>query len=126
MSGCATNQDLFTRVVLISCQETKVNQPDISIRALEIGWSDKETPTRFQPAFIVVTTCATSREEFHKKCLRTLRSYGWKLSGVEQANPVAKEGESGDEVQDMLARTRTNPNAISYGSVHSYSVTGIS
>jgi len=41
-----------------------------------------------------------------------LESYGWKLLDAERANPVPKDGEFSEEVEDMLERTRTNPNAI--------------
>ena len=122
VSGYATNQDLTARIVLISVEETKVTQPDIWIGNIEISWSDEKTPTVFQPAFTVVTTWATSPEEFREKCVRMLESYGWKLLNVEQANPVPDEGEFTEEVEDMLERTRTNPNAIIYGTFHSYPV----
>lgn len=99
-----------------------MTQPDIWIGTIEISWSDEKTPTVFQPAFTVVTTWATSREEFREKCVRMLESYGWKLLDVEQANSVPNEEEFTEEVEDMLERTRTNPNAIIYGTFHSYPV----
>jgi hypothetical protein len=37
-----------------------------------------------------------------------LENYGWKLLDVEQANPVSNEREFSEEVEDMLARTRTS------------------
>jgi beta-galactosidase/beta-glucuronidase len=49
-------------------------------------------------------------------------NYGWKLLGVERANPVPEEGEFSEEVEDMLERTRTNPSAIIYGTFYSYPV----
>ncbi len=48
-----------------------------------------------------------------------LESYRWKLLDVERANPVPKDGEFSEEVKDMLERTRTNPNAIIYGTFYS-------
>ena len=36
----------------------------------------------------------------------------------ERANPVPNEGEFSEEVEDMLARTRTNPKAIIHGTFH--------
>ena len=51
-----------------------------------------------------------------------LESYGWKLLDVERANPIPKDGEFSEEVKDMLAKTRMNPNAIVYGTFHSYPV----
>ena len=51
-----------------------------------------------------------------------LESYGWKLLGVDRANPAPEEGDFSEEVEDMLERTRGNPNAIIYGTFHSYPV----
>ena len=70
----------------------------------------------------VVTTWATSLEEFREKCVRMLESYGWKLLDVEWANPVPKDGEFSEEVEDMLERTSTNPNSNIYGTFYSYPV----
>src|SRR6266478_3340291 len=50
------------------------------------------------------------------------KSYGWKLIDVERANPVPDDGEFSKEVEDMLERTRSNPNAIIYGTFYSYPV----
>ena len=99
-----------------------MTRPDIWIGTIEISWSDEKTPTVFQPAFTVVTTWATSPEEFREKCVRMLESYGWKLLDVERANPVPEAGEFSEEVEDMLERTRNNPNAIIYGTFYSYPV----
>jgi hypothetical protein len=49
-----------------------------------------------------------------------LESYGWKLLDVEGANPVPEAGDFSEEVEDMLERTRNNPNAIIYGTFYSY------
>jgi hypothetical protein len=51
-----------------------------------------------------------------------LESYGWKLLGVERANPVPEPGEFSEEVEDMLERTRNNPNATIYGTFYLYPV----
>jgi hypothetical protein len=99
-----------------------VTQPNIRIGTIEISWSDERTPAVFQPAFTVVTTWAASSEEFREKCVRMLESYGWKLLDVERANPVQEQGEFSEEVEDMLERTRNNPNAIIYGTFYSYPV----
>jgi hypothetical protein len=98
------------------------SKPDIWIGNIEISWSDEKTPTVFRPAFTVVTTWATNPAEFREKCVRMLESDGWKLLDVEQANSVPNEVEFSEEVEDMLARTRSNPNAIIYGTFHSYPV----
>jgi hypothetical protein len=40
-------------------------------------------------------------------------SCGWKLLDVARANPVPDKGEFSEEVEDMLEKTRNNPNALS-------------
>jgi hypothetical protein len=49
-----------------------------------------------------------------------LESYGWKLLGIDRANPVSDKDEFSEETEDMLERTRSNPNAIIYGTFHTY------
>jgi hypothetical protein len=100
----------------------QVMPPDIWIGTIEISWTNEETPNVFKPAFTVVTTWATSSEEFREKCARMLESYGWKLLEVDRANPVPENVVFDEEVEDMLERTRSNPNAIIYGTFHSYPV----
>jgi len=51
-----------------------------------------------------------------------LESYGWKLLDVERTNPVPEADEFSEEIEDMLERTRKNPNAIIYGTFYSYPV----
>jgi hypothetical protein len=99
-----------------------VTQPDIWIGTIEISWSDEKTLDVFKRAFTIVTTWATDSKEFREKCTRMLESYGWKLLGVERANPVPQNGEFSEEVEDMLDRTRNNPNAIIYGTFYTYPV----
>jgi hypothetical protein len=121
-SGYASNHDWSAGIVLISVEETKGTQPDNWIGTIEISWSDEKAPTVFHPAFTVVTTWAASPEEFREKCVRRLESYAWRLLEVAQANPVPNEGEFSEEVEDMLARARTIPNAIIYDTFRSYPV----
>jgi hypothetical protein len=99
-----------------------VTSPVIWIGTIEISWSDEKLPDVFRPAFTLVTTWAANAEQFRDNCKRMLESYGWKLLGVEQANPVPENAEFSEEVEDMLERTRTNPNAIIYGTFHTYPV----
>jgi len=121
LSGFATNQ-MGLPGLYYSVDGGKVTQPGIWIGTVEISWSDEKTPTVFRPAFTVVTTWAASQEEFREKCVRMLEGYGWKLLDVERANPVPENGEFSEEVEDMLERTRDNPNAIIYGTFYSYPV----
>lgn len=95
-------------------------QPQIWIGTIEIYFADPKTPNVWKPAFTTVTTWACSSEEFGQKCTRMLASYGWKLLGIERANPVSDEDEFCEETEDMLERTESNPNAITYGTFHTY------
>jgi hypothetical protein len=97
---------------------------EIWIGTIEISFTNPEGPTvvKPKPAFTVVTTWASSFDEFSRKCQRMLESYGWNLLGIENARPVPAEAEFSEEVEDMLERTRNNPNAIIYGTFYSYPV----
>ena len=113
----------FARVCNTLSRGGQVAQPEIWIGTIEISWSDeKSTPNVFRPAFTVVTTWATSSQEFRENYIQILTSHGWNLLGVERANPVPNDGEFSEEVEDMLERTRSNPNAIIYGAFYSYPV----
>ena len=95
---------------------------EIWLGTIEISYSDWENRSIRKNAFTVVTTWANNAEEFKQKCTEMLESYGWKLLGVERANPVPLDYDFSDEVSDMLERTRANPNAIIYGTFHTYPV----
>jgi hypothetical protein len=99
-------------------------QSVIWIGTIEISFTDHEGPSgaKPKPAFTVVTTWASNLDEYGQKCKRMLESYGWSLLGVERARPAPEDGEYSEEVEDMLERTRNNPNAIIYGTFYSYPV----
>jgi hypothetical protein len=99
-----------------------VTHADIWIGTVEISYTNEKAPTVFKSAFTVITTWACSAEEFREKCARMLAHYGWKLIEVDRANPVRDDGEFSEEVEDMLERTRSNPDAIIYGTLHTYPV----
>jgi hypothetical protein len=96
-------------------------QPEIWIGTIEISFTDPEAPAgvKPEPAFTVVTTWASSSEEYGQKCKRMLESYGWNLLGVDWAG-VPEDREFSKQVEDMLERTRNNPKAIIYGTFYSY------
>ena len=97
-------------------------QLEIWIGTIEISNFEWEKPGVRKNAFTVVTTWASNIEQFEQKCVVMLESYGWTLLGVEKANRAPVEGEFSEEVADMLERTRTNPNAIIYGTFYTYPV----
>lgn len=95
---------------------------DIWIGTIEISFFDFDAPDIRKNAYTVVTTWASSPEEFSQKCRRMLESYGWTLLGVDKSNPVPADSVFDDDVADMLERTKANPNAIIYGTFHTYPV----
>ena len=97
-------------------------RPEIWIGTVEISFSDATGPNNLKRAFTVVTTWASSLEEFKQKCVEMLESHGWKLIGVEVANPVPSGGSFSEEVEDMVERTRMNKAAVIYGTFHTYPV----
>jgi hypothetical protein len=99
-----------------------VTPPEIWIGTVGIYWANENAPTVFKPAFTVITTWASNAEEFRDKCIRMLESYGWKLIEVDRANPIPENAPFSEEVEDMLERTSSNPNAIIHGTLHNYPV----
>jgi len=95
-------------------------QPQIWIGTIEIYFENPDTPSVWKPAYTTVTTWACNAEEFSQKCTSMLESYGWKLLGIDRASPVSDEDEFSEETEDMLERTKSNPNAIIYGTFHTY------
>lgn len=95
---------------------------EIWVGTIEISYFDPEASGIRKNAFTVVTTWASSAEEFRQKCDLMLESYGWKLLGIDKANPAPENYEYNDEIADQLERTRVNPNAIIYGTFYTYPV----
>jgi hypothetical protein len=97
-------------------------QPEIWIGTIEISYTEPEKPNSTKRAFSVVTTWASSVEEFRHKCDLMLESHGWTLLGIEAANPVPPDAAFGDEMEDMLERTRADEAATIYGTFHTYTL----
>lgn len=95
---------------------------EIWVGTIEISYIDHEDANKQKNAFTVVTTWAGSTEEFRQKCELMLENYGWKLLGIERANPAPHNSDYNEAVADQLERTRVNPNAIIYGTFFTYPV----
>ena len=79
--------------------------------------------TGHQPSevgFMDVTTWADSREAASVKVQQYLESFGWHLISVERADLIEENTTYGDDVADMIDRTRSNPKAIILGTFHTY------
>jgi hypothetical protein len=70
--------------------------------------------------FMNITTWADCKEAAGAKIRQYLESFGWNLVLIEEANVVEDEGAYGEDVADMIERTRSNPRAIILGTFHTY------
>jgi len=87
---------------------------------VEIEYATGEAPDKLKRAFTTVTTWACNNGEFSRKCKEMLEHYGWRLLGVEEAEPVKKNQKFSRNVEEMVRRTRANPSAVIYGTFHTY------
>jgi hypothetical protein len=94
----------------------------IWVGTIEISYLDNEDSDKRKNAFTVVTTWASSAEEFRRKCELMLESHGWKLLGIDRTNPAPENYDYNEEVADRLEGTRVNPNAIIYSTFYTYPV----
>jgi hypothetical protein len=76
-------------------------------------------------AFSYIVTWACDAAEFRKTAETIAATLELYVLGVERERPLAKwlETESPrEEIEDMIQRAETNPNAIVYGTFHRYRV----
>ena len=80
-----------------------------------------DMPSGLTKGFMNVTTWAESPDSARDKLEKYIERFNWHVISIEDARPVADDGEYVDEqMQDMIDRTRTNPNAIILGTFHGY------
>ncbi len=91
----------------------------IWIAVCEIGVEPGDLPSGSTRAFMTLTTWADSLDEFRDKVSRYLGSFAWELISIERATPLDESRHYGAEVEDMIARTRCNADAIILGTAHS-------
>jgi hypothetical protein len=71
-------------------------------------------------AFVPVTTWADSADAAREKLSRYLESFKWHLISIEDAHPIDENQDYGEEIAEMIERTRNNPDAIILGTFYSY------
>jgi hypothetical protein len=86
----------------------------------EIIGDSKGSSSDSEIGFMNITTWAESQEIAGEKIRRYLASCGWHLVSVEKADVIDEELQYGEDVSEMIERTRPNPNAIILGSFHTY------
>jgi hypothetical protein len=78
-----------------------------------------DIPSGLTKGFMNVTTWADSADSATDKLAKYIERFNWHIVSVENARPVADNEEFEDEdMEDMIARTRTNSNAIILGTFH--------
>jgi hypothetical protein len=83
-----------------------------------------DMPSGLTKGFMNVTTWAESSDSAVDKLEKYIERFNWRVISIEDARPVADNEEYVDEqMQDMIDRTRTNPNAIILGTFHGYKPT---
>jgi hypothetical protein len=76
-------------------------------------------------AFTNIITWACDASEFRRKAeiiAATLNLYVLDIEGEEPLTQRTKTWTPSDEIEDMIQRAETNPNAIVYGTFHQYRV----
>lgn len=86
----------------------------------EILMQPGDMPSGSTKGFMNITTWADSAENAKEKISRYLETFQWHLLSIEMAQPVDEARDYGEEIEDMLERTRTNLDAIILGTFHSY------
>ena len=74
-------------------------------------------------AFVNVVTWASDADEFKTNAELVLGKLGLFIVEIENPEPVSirrKKAEFEDEIEDMIARAQDNPNAIIYGTFHTW------
>jgi hypothetical protein len=86
----------------------------------EIVAQAEDPPRASKVGFMNVTAWAHSKEAAGAKIRQYLELFGWNLVSIEEANVVEDEGIYGEDVADMIERTRSNPRAIILGTFHKH------
>lgn len=79
-----------------------------------------DLPSGSTKGFVNITTWGDSIETIREKLSRYLETFKWHLISIEKAHPIDESHDYGDVIEDMLDRTRSNPDAIILGTFHSY------
>jgi hypothetical protein len=86
----------------------------------EILMEPGDIPSGLTKGFMNVTTWADSAELATEKLTRYIEGFNWHVISIEDVRPIADNEEYGEQMEDMIARTRTNRDAIILGTFHSY------
>jgi hypothetical protein len=79
-----------------------------------------DLPSGSTKAFVNVIAWADSVDTLKDKLSCYLESYNWHLISIEKAQPIDESRDYGEEVAEMIAKTRNNPDAIILGRFFTY------
>ena len=76
-------------------------------------------------AFVNVVTWAATADDYRRKAEMIAQGLGLFVAAIENEEPVAirrdkAHGTFEGEIEDMISRAETNPNAIIYGTFHTF------
>jgi hypothetical protein len=100
----------------------KSERESIWIGLLEV--SPRENAEAFREnsgAFVNVVTWASDETQFREKAKMVMDKLNLEIMGVEGAEPIANRGViDNEELKEIAERVRSNPNAIIYGTFHTW------
>lgn len=79
-----------------------------------------DMPSGFTRGFMNVMTWAESAESAGEKLARYIERFNWHVISIEDACAVTEGQEYGEQVEEMIERTRGNREAIILGIFHGY------
>jgi hypothetical protein len=102
------------------------SQPEIWIGLVEFKPFDRKAHGA-AGAFTNIVTWACDATEFRRNVEIIAAKMDFYVAGIEDAGPFAertKQSTVSEEIEDMVLRAESNPNAIIYGTFHQYPFDG--
>ena len=96
--------------------------PELWIGVVELKPLDREEYGA-AGAFTNIITWASNAMEFRKKAETIAATLNLYVFGIEREEPLAQRTNKytvSDDIEDMIQRAESNPNAIVYGTFHRY------
>jgi hypothetical protein len=79
-----------------------------------------DTASGSTKGFMNITTWADSAEAASAKIADYLGTFKWRVISIEDASRIDENQDYGEQIEDMIDRTRSDPNAIILGTFHGY------
>ena len=100
----------------------KTERESIWIGLLEVSpHEDTEVLRDVSGAFVNVVTWASDEAQFREKARIVMDELRLEIMGVEGAEPIANRGVlENEELKDIAARVKNNPDAIIYATFHTW------